>query len=114
MNKLEIIILSFLNISDINEKIQLIECREKDLKNLLEIFKIQKGEIRLEIEDLSLKERKNKNFYAEVREFIEQFESGGIKKTIKALNDNEEIVKRATELVSLKTKKSQELFEKWN
>jgi hypothetical protein len=53
-NKLEIIILSFLNISDINEKIQLIECREKDLKNLLEIFKIQKGEIRLEIEDLSL------------------------------------------------------------
>ena len=110
-NKLEIIILSFLNISDINEKIQLIECREKDLKNLLEIFKIQKGEIRLEIEDLSLKERKNKNFYAEVREFIEQFESGGIKKTIKALNDNEEIVKRAKELVSLKTKKSQELFE---
>jgi hypothetical protein len=110
-NKLEIIVLSFLNISDLNEKIQLIECREKDLKNLLELLKIQKGEIRLEIGDLSLKERKNKNFYAEVREFIEQFESGEIKKTIKALSENEEIGKIAKELVSLKTKKSQELFE---
>lgn len=110
-NKLEIIVLSFLNIFDLEEKIQLIELEEKDLNNQLELLKIQKGEIQLEIEDLSLKERKNKNFYTEVREFINQFESGELGKTIKALSENEEIGKRAKELISLKTKKIQELFE---
>ena len=34
-------------------------------------------------------EKKNKNFYTEVREFIEQFVSGELKNTIKALKDNE-------------------------
>jgi DNA repair exonuclease SbcCD ATPase subunit len=109
--KLESVVLSFLNISDLNEKIELLERREKELNNQLELLKVKKGEIRLDIDDLNLKERKNKNFFAEVREFIEQFESGEIKKTIKALSDNEEIGNRAKKLVSLKTKKSQELFE---
>ncbi len=110
-NKLEPIVLSFLNSSDFNKKIEVLERKEEELQKRLKLKNVEKNEIINSIEELNLMEKKNKNFYTEVREFIEQFESGELKNTIKALNDNENARERIRELVSLKTKKSQELFE---
>lgn len=110
-NKLEIIVLSFLNGSDFNKKIELLECEEEELQKRLKLRNVEKSEIINSIEERKLTEKKNKSFYTEVREFIEQFESGELKNTIKALKNNENARERIRELVSLKTKKSQELFE---
>lgn len=110
-NKLELIVLSFLNSSDFNKKIEVLEREEEKLQKRLKLRNVEKSEIINSIEELKLMEKKNKNFYTEVREFIEQFESGELKNTIKALKDNEKARDRIRELVSLKTKRSQELFE---
>jgi DNA repair exonuclease SbcCD ATPase subunit len=110
-NKLETIVLFLLNSADFNEKIEVVEHKEKELQNKLELLKVQKSEILHDIEEFNFNERRNKNYYSEVREFIEQFESGEIKNTIKILKENKEVGERIRELVSLKTKKSQELFE---
>ncbi|MDW5548635.1 hypothetical protein [Methanosarcina sp.] len=110
-NKLEPIILSFLNSSDFNKKIEVLEHKEEELQKRLKSQNIEKSEIINSIEELTLMKKKNQNFYTEVGEFIEQFESGELKNTIKALKNNENARERIRELVSLKTKKSQELFE---
>lgn len=110
-NKLETIILYFLNSTDFNKEIEVVEHREKELQNELELLKVEKSEILHNIEESNFKEKMNKNFYSEVREFIEQFESGEINNTIQVLNENKKVGGKIRELVSLKTKKSQELFE---
>lgn len=110
-NKLEPIVLSFLNSSDFNKEIEVLEREEEGLQKRLKLRNVEKSDIINSIEELNLMEKKNKNFYSEVKEFIEQFESGELKNTIKALKENEKARERIRELVSLKTKKSQDLFE---
>lgn len=110
-SKLETIVLAFLDSTEFNEKIEVLEHEERELQKKLELKKVQKSDMLHDIEELNLKERMNKNYYNEIREFIEQFESGDINNTIKALKENKKVGERIRELVSLKTKKSQELFE---
>lgn len=110
-NKLEPIVLSFLNSSDFNKEIEVLGREEEEQQKRLKLRNVEKSEIINSIEELNLVEKKNKNFYSEVKEFIEQFESGELKNTIKALKENEKARERILELVSLKTKKSQDLFE---
>lgn len=108
--QLEYVIISFLSGSEVSEERRAIEENIQFLHSKQETFEVKKNNLLKDLKDSDLKELRNKNYYTEIKEFIDQFESGKINKTISALEENEEITQKIKSLVSLKTSKSEELF----
>lgn len=108
--QLEYVITSFLNCPEVIEERQTIEEKIQYLHSKREAVEIRKNNLIRDLKDYDLKELRNKNHYAEIKEFIDQFESGKIDKTISALEENEDIAQKIKHLVSKKTSKSEELF----
>ncbi|HII02000.1 TPA: hypothetical protein HA351_10260 [Methanosarcinaceae archaeon] len=108
--QLEYVITSFLSGPEVSEERQILEEHIKCLHSKKEVLEIRKNNLLRDLKDSDLKELRNKNHYNEIKEFIDQFDSGKIDETISALDKNENITQRIKQLVSLKTSKNEELF----
>ena len=65
---------------------------DKELENKpvgIEKIDFKKLEIEREIEEIKLEEKRNKHFIKELEDFVQQYDSGDILKTVKILNQNE-------------------------
>lgn len=108
--EMEYLITSFLSCTEVIEERQKIEKDIEILNSKQKALEIRKKNLIRDLKDSDLKEFRNKNHYEEIKEFIDQVESGEINKTISALEENEDLAQKIKLLVSLKTSKSEELF----
>ncbi len=84
-------------------RIREIEKEVESKKNDSEKIKYKKLEIEKEINDIELEERKNKHYISDLKEFIQQYDSGDFFKTIEILNKNKEINETLSRLNSKRT-----------
>ncbi len=110
-SQLHYIITSFSSGTSISERIEEIEEEIEKLQSRLERFDFEKRDAIKESSDLKLVEQKNKNYFNDIKEFIEQYESEEIKKTIEALEKNRETEQIIGELISKRTSRYDELFK---
>lgn len=108
--ELEYVISFFLSCPETIEEKKKTEDNIQALNLKKEALFVRKKNLTRDLNDSNLKELRNKSHYTEVKEFIDQFESGRIDKTISALEENEDIAQKIKHLVSVKTRKSEELF----
>ncbi|MCZ7382890.1 MAG: AAA family ATPase [Candidatus Methanoperedens sp.] len=109
-NQLHYIITSFSSGTDTSERIEEIEREIEKLQSILERFEFEKRDSLKEIADLKLLDQRNKNYFDDIKEFIKQYESGEIKKTIDVLENNKEVEQVIGKLISKRTSRYDELF----
>jgi len=113
-NQLNYILMSFSSGTDTSLRIEDIESEIEKLQSLLERFEFEKRDALIEIINLKLIQQKNKNYYYDIKQFLEQYESREIEKTIEILEKNGEIKQKIGELFSKRTEKYNELFKTGN
>lgn len=110
-NQLYYIITSFSSGTSISERIEEIEKNIKDSQSKLEQFEFKKRDALKEISDWMLMIRRNTNYFNDIKQFIEQYESGELNNSIEVLEKNKEIKQIIGRLFSKRTKKYSELHE---
>lgn len=110
-NQLNYILTSFSSGTDCSLRMESIESEIEKLQSLLERFEFEKRDALNEISNLKLIQQKNKNYYYDIKQFLEQYESREIEKTIEILEKNGEIKQKIGELFSKRTEKYNELFK---
>ncbi|CAG0987790.1 MAG: hypothetical protein OIN86_07395 [Candidatus Methanoperedens sp.] len=86
-------------ISRIREIEKEVEIKKSDIEKI----KYKKLDIEKEINDIELEEKRNKHYISELKEFIQQYDSKDLFKTIEILNKNKEINETLIELNSKRT-----------
>lgn len=102
--QLEYIITSYSSGTVVSERIEDVNGEIRRLKQELERLSAEKKDFEKEIEDLKLIENKNKNYTANIKEFVSSYESGELHQIIKKLQEEEKVKEKIHQLYSERTK----------
>lgn len=109
--QLEYIITSYSSGTVVSERIEDVIGKIGQLKQELEKLSLEKKDFEKEIEDLKLIENKNKNYTANIKEFVSSYESGELRQTIKKLQEEEKVKGKIHQLYSERTKVYDMIFK---
>jgi chromosome segregation ATPase len=102
--QLEYIITSYSSGTIVSERVEDVDRKIEQLKQELERLSLEKKDFEKEIEDLKLIESKNKNYTANIREFISSYDSGELYQIVKKLQEEEKVKEKIHQLYSERTR----------